>query len=226
MSAWQQFPSALTTAAMNDHEAEGDEIRILAAEAGLRCVVLVEGVSDAAAVTAAAERTNRDLRAERVRVVPMGGATNISRYLARFGPGRLDLPVAGLYDSAEERYFARALGLTGGPGAVRDALAAAGFLACVEDLEAELIRALGVGRVEEVVRACGDGRHLDTFRRQPAQQDRPPEQQLRRFLGTTSGRKAHYGRALVEAVAPADLPAPLTGLLEAVGARLARRAPG
>lgn len=39
------------------------------------------------------------------------------------------------------------------------------------------------------------------------------EQQLRRFLGTHSGRKAQYARALVEDLEPARVPRPLERLL-------------
>ena len=42
---------------------------------GSCAVVLVEGMSDQAAVQTLAERAGRDLRAEGVFVVPMGGAT-------------------------------------------------------------------------------------------------------------------------------------------------------
>lgn len=216
MSAWAQLPPALRAHAMQDAGEEfRDAAHALARETGLRGVVLVEGVSDAEAVTAAAERRLVDLRTERVCVVPMGGATNIARYVALFGTGRLDVRVTGLYDSAEEPYFGRALAPDGGPVPSREELASRGFFACVEDLEAELIRAVGVAGVEEVVRARGEGRRLDTFRRQAAQRERPPERQLRRFLGTTSGRKTSYGRALVEVLAPSSLPPPLAGVLDA-----------
>src|SRR6478609_10862233 len=47
-----------------------------------RAVVLVEGISDQRAVEALAYRAGRDLPAERVVVVAMGGATNIGRYLS------------------------------------------------------------------------------------------------------------------------------------------------
>ncbi|RBL80235.1 ATP-dependent endonuclease, partial [Streptomyces cavourensis] len=40
-----------------------------------------------------------------------------------------------------------------------------------------------------------------------------PLQQLRRFLGTKKGRKIHYGRVLVEALGPDNVPAPLDDLL-------------
>lgn len=87
------------------------------------------------------------------------------------------------------------------------------FFVCAADLEDELIRALGVARVEELVRAEGDLRALQTFLRQPAQQGRTAQQQLRRFLGTKKGRKIRYGRVLVEALEPDRVPAPLDGLL-------------
>ena len=46
-----------------------------------RAVVLVEGASDRAALEVLAERRGRDLSAERVAIVAMGGATNIAHYL-------------------------------------------------------------------------------------------------------------------------------------------------
>jgi hypothetical protein len=118
--------------------------------------------------------------------------------------------VRGLYDVAEEGFVRRALG----PAAGAD-LAASGFFACVADLEEELIRAAGTAGVEAVVEELREARALATFRRQPAQAGRPPEAQLHRFLGTTSGRKARYARALVEHLDPPAVPAPLQRLLAA-----------
>lgn len=71
-------------------------------------------------------------------------------------------------------------------------------------------------RVEELVQAEGDLRALQIFLRQPAQQGRSPQQQLRRFLGTKKGRKIHYGRVLVEALDTDRVPAPLDDLLTAL----------
>ena len=48
-----------------------------------RAVILVEGVSDQRAVEAVAELRGRDLAAEGVAVVPIGGAQAIGRYLGR-----------------------------------------------------------------------------------------------------------------------------------------------
>ena len=66
-----------------------------------RTIVLVEGVSDQLAVETLAERSGRDLAAERIRVVPMGGATNIGHFLDRFGPAGSHIRLAGLCDEAE-----------------------------------------------------------------------------------------------------------------------------
>lgn len=71
-----------------------------AAGVDARTVVLVEGTSDQLALEALAERRGRDRAAEGVAVVPMGGATNIRRFLDRFGPHGLDVRLAGLCDPA------------------------------------------------------------------------------------------------------------------------------
>ncbi|MFE3327068.1 TOPRIM nucleotidyl transferase/hydrolase domain-containing protein [Streptomyces sp. NPDC059176] len=177
----------------------------LAARLPVRTVVLLEGPSDVAAVSALAAGRGRDLEAEGVCVLPMGGAMSVGRFAHLLGPSGLDLRLTGLCDEAERRYYARALERAG-------AAAGQGFFVCAADLEDELIRALGVARVEELVRAEGDLRPLQTFLRQPAQRDRASQQQLRRFLGTKKGRKIHYGRVLVEALDPGRVPPPLDAL--------------
>ena len=81
------------------------------ASARRRAVVLVEGASDQAAVIALAARRGRNLAAEGVEVVPIGGAKNIRRFLERYHGS--DVRLAGLYDAAEERDFKRGLERTG-----------------------------------------------------------------------------------------------------------------
>ncbi|GAA1260489.1 hypothetical protein GCM10009677_09740 [Sphaerisporangium rubeum] len=177
-------------------------------------VVLVEGVSDRSAVEALAEMRGRDLGDEGVCVVPMGGAMGVARYLRVLGPQGLGARVRGLYDEAEEGFFRRGLEQAGfGAGLSRSAMESLGFFVCVADLEDELIRALGPEGVERVLAAERDLDKFRLFQNQPAQRGRPVERQLRRFMGTTSGRKAHYGRALVLALDPAGVPHPLDGLL-------------
>ena len=175
----------------------------------VRAVVLVEGVSDQVALETIAERGGRDLAAEGIGVVPMGGARNIGRYLERYGPAGLGLELAGLCDAGEEGEVRRGLeqaGLAVGHG--RAGLEAAGFYVCVADLEDELIRCLGAAAMERIIATQGELRSFRTLRRQPAQRDRSLEQQLHRFLGSGGGRKLRYARLLAAALA---VPRPLTG---------------
>ncbi|OKH94737.1 TOPRIM nucleotidyl transferase/hydrolase domain-containing protein [Streptomyces uncialis] len=184
---------------------DGDRASELAARLPVRTVVLLEGLSDAAAVNALAARRGRDLAAEGVCVLSMGGATNVGRFAGLLGPSGLGLDLTGLCDEAERPYYDRGLERAG--AAQRE------FFVCAADLEDELIRALGVPRVEELVREEGDLRAWRTFLRQPAQRGRAPQQQLRRFLGTKKGRKIRYGHVLVEGLDPDRTPAPLDRLL-------------
>jgi hypothetical protein len=176
----------------------------------LRAVVLVEGFSDQAALEALAERRGRNLAAEGVAVVPIGGAQAIGRFLERFGPQGLDVRLAGLCDAGEERDFRRGLERAGlGSDLTREDMEALGFFVCVADLEEELIRALGAAAVLEVVDAHGDLGPFRTLQRQPEWRGRPPEEQLRRFMGSGGRRKIRYARFLVEALDPDQLPRPL-----------------
>ena len=177
-------------------------------------VVLVEGASDRAALTAVARRQGHDLAADGIRVAGMGGATNLGHFLDARGPAGLGVPLAGLCDAAEAPVFRRALDRAGlAPGLTLAGLPRAGFFVGHADLEDELIRALGPAGVQDVIEAQGDLRSLRRFQDQPAQRDRELTAQLRRFLGTRSGRKAQYARLLAEAVEPALMPAPLVGVL-------------
>ncbi|MCX5000289.1 TOPRIM nucleotidyl transferase/hydrolase domain-containing protein [Streptomyces longwoodensis] len=199
------FREAVTAWAATGSGDRGDRARDLAARLPVRSAVLLEGLSDAAAVDALAARRGRDLAGEGVCVLPMGGATNVGRFARLLGPAGLGLRLTGLCDAGERRYYDRALEHAGQAGG--------GVFVCAADLEDELIRALGVPRVCALVRAQGEERPLQTFLHQPAQQGRPAPEQLRRFLGTKSGRKIHYGRVLVEALDPDRTPAPLDHLL-------------
>ncbi|MBO8188554.1 TOPRIM nucleotidyl transferase/hydrolase domain-containing protein [Streptomyces spirodelae] len=177
----------------------------LAERLGVRTAVLLEGASDFAAVETLAARRGRDLAAEGVCVVPMGGAMSVGRYAEILGPPGLGLRLTGLCDEGEQGFYDR--------GLRRARVPQRGFFVCVADLEDELIRALGAAEVEEIIRAEGDLRAWQTFVRQPAQHGRPRQQQLRRFLGTKKGRKIRYGHLLVDALAPGQVPTPLDDLL-------------
>lgn len=184
-------------------------------------LVLVEGVSDQIAVETAAAASGRDLDAERIVVVPIGGAHATGRFLADLRPVRPQLRIVGLCDLPEVDIVRRGLVAAGvGVPLPWADLAELGFFVCVDDLEDELIRALGVEAVEAVLESQGDLRSFRTLQGQPAWCDRRPEAQLRRFMGSGSRRKSRYARLLVEAaVARGTLPRPLARLLAAVGVR-------
>ncbi|WP_327302390.1 ATP-dependent endonuclease [Streptomyces sp. NBC_01298] len=189
---------------VGDAAEAADAARGLAARLPVRTVVLLEGASDAEAVGALAAARGRNLAAEGICVLPMGGAMSVARFAGFLGPRGLGLRLTGLCDERERDFYAR--------GWERAGAGPEGFFVCAADLEDELIRALGVPRVEELVREEGDHRALRTFLRQPAQQGRTAQQQVRRFLGTKKGRKIRYGRVLVEALGPDRVPAPLEDL--------------
>jgi hypothetical protein len=171
-------------------------------------------VSDQLAVETLAHRRGRDLPAEGVAVVPMGGATNIKRHLEFFGPHGLDVGLAGLVDEGEVRVFQRALEVAGfGTEVTREDMERLGFYVCVRDLEDELIRALGPQVVEGILERQGDLHSFRTFQKQPEQRDRTDQARLRRFMGTRGGRKHHYASVLVDALDLDFVPAPLDKLL-------------
>ena len=173
-------------------------------------VVLVEGSSDQVALETLADRRGRDLAAAGIAVVPMGGARNIRRFLEQFGPRGLNLGLAGLCDAGEEGDFRRGLEWAGlGSNLGRAEMEALGFYVCVADLEDELIRCLGAAAVEQVVEAQGELGSFRTFQRQPAWRARSSQEQLRRFIGTHSGRKIRYARLLVDALELTSVPRPL-----------------
>jgi hypothetical protein len=184
---------------------------------GVRAVVLVEGLSDQVALKALAARRGRNLEAEGVSVVPIGGATNIGHFLDVFGPRGLDVALAGLCDAGEERAFQRALERVGlGSNLTRADMEALGFYVCVADLEDELIRALGVAVVEQIIDAQRELGSFRTMQKQPAQRGRTIEQQLHRFMGTRSARKIRYASLLVDALDLTKVPRPLDRVLAQV----------
>ena len=193
--------------------------------ADARAVVLVEGQSDRIAVETLAAADGRDLGAEGVLVVAIGGAHAIGSHLAGFGPrsGRL---VAGLCDAREEDVFRVQLERAGyETGADRAGLERLGFFVCDADLEDELIRAHGAEAVEAVLAANGDLPAFRTLQKQPAWRGQAVEAQLHRFFGSGGSRKARYARLLVESLAPERVPRPLRGVLAHVGASTAPAAP-
>lgn len=178
-------------------------------------VVLVEGLSDQSALEALAERRGRDLEAEGISILAMGGAQAIVNFLERFGPNGSNARLGGLCDAAEEPDFRRGLERAGlGSRLTRKEMEKLGFYVCVPDLEAELIRSLGADTVERVIDAHGDLAAFRTLQKQPAWRGRAREEQLRRFMGSGGRRKIRYARFLVQALDPTQVPRPLDRVLE------------
>jgi hypothetical protein len=188
--------------------------RALARVADARAIVLVEGISDQIALATLAARHGRDLDDEGIVVVPIGGAQAIGRFLSHFGPQGLDKKLAGLCDAGEEQVFRHSLERAGfGSHLTRVDMERLGFYVCIEDLEDELIRALGPASVEAVLDSQGDLGPFRTFQKQPAWRGQPVEAQLRRFMGSADRRKLRYAHLLVEALDLAQVPRPLDGVL-------------
>jgi hypothetical protein len=182
-----------------------------------RVVVLVEGASDAAVVRVLCRA--QGLPDAEVDVRDMGGVTNVRRHLRALDGST---PVLGLCDAPEERFVMRALRSTGQDVADRLGLERLGFWVCDRDLEDELIRALGVDRVVSALEELGEVERFRAFQRQPQWRGRAVGDQLRRFAGTTSGRKLTFARLLTEELTPTTTPPPLAGLVDAVAGRARR----
>ncbi|WP_370248461.1 TOPRIM nucleotidyl transferase/hydrolase domain-containing protein [Nocardioides sp.] len=177
-------------------------------------LLVVEGASDRVALETLAARLGRDLVAEGVEIVELGGITNLRRFLVETLPARRGLNLRGLYDVPEERYVRSALEAAG-LGAVEDRwrLEELGFFACEEDLEDELLRAVGGRVMLQLLEVHGD---LASFRRlqhQPALRAWDQHRQFRRFLSARSGNKARYARILADAVELDAVPSPLWEVL-------------
>lgn len=176
-------------------------------------MILVEGMSDKIVVESLAERQGLDLNTEEIVVLSMSGAHAIGRYLTRFARTRHDIVIAGLCDVGEEDVLRRSLERAGlGRQLTRREMEHLGFYLCVEDLEDELIRAVGSTVVEGVIDKQGELTAFRTLQKQAAWRGQPLNKQLRRFLGN-SYRKIRYGRLLVEVLDLNRVSHPLHGVL-------------
>ncbi|MBT2497608.1 ATP-dependent endonuclease [Agromyces sp. ISL-38] len=192
-------------------------------------VVLVEGESDRLAVETLAARLGCDLVAADATVVSMGGVTNLRRHLAELSAAPVRPRVLGLFDAGELAYVhavverdglrdaGAGIGAGGGTPGTLAGLASLGYFACEPDLEGELIRALGTDRVEQLLAEHGELTRFRGFQQQPAQRSRATDAQLRRFMGTHSGRKARFAPILVDALEESRIPVALAALVAAVG---------
>jgi hypothetical protein len=167
----------------------------------MKAVVLVEGESDRIAVQTLAARRGRDLAAEGVAVLSIGGAHALARVLRTLEAER----VAGLYDRGEEAVVRRAVERAGVP--------ARGFFACDPDLEGELVRAIGPERMLRLIEERGQLAAFRSYQRQPDKRPLSLEAQL---LGWLHNWKVRYAAALVDALDIDRVPRPLDGVLASV----------
>jgi len=178
---------------------------------GAIVAILVEGWSDQAALEALAHRRGLYLAAERIVILPIGGATNSGNFLDALGPPGLGVRLAGLVDANEEQHLWRGLQRVGlGTNLSRAGAEALGFFVCDADLEDELIRALGAPAVEQLLAVQGE---LESFRRFQDQRAREGHAQLRRFMGTRARRKIRYGALLTNALDLRCVPRALDAVL-------------
>jgi hypothetical protein len=152
----------------------------------LPTLIAVEGISDKTVLELLAQRLGRS----GFEIVAIGGAHAIRRFVAGLGS---ETRVRGLCDEREAPIFERVLDEV---------------FVCRPDLEGELIRALGVERVLELV----DG-SFRTMQLQPAQRGRPLEAQLHRWLRSISTRSHRYLPIFVEALELDRIPEPLDRVL-------------
>jgi len=103
--------------------------------------------------------------------------------------------LVALCDAGEEALVRRGIGASG--------LQVSVFV-CVTDLEAELIRAVGVEKALAVLDSQGDLGSFTTLQKQVAWRGQPPEAQVRRFIGAGARRKLRYARLLTDAAVDLD----------------------
>lgn len=166
-----------------------------------RSVVLVEGVSDQAAIDTAANRLGCDLAGEGVLVMPIGGAQALERTMAELQVRAPRLRTAGMCDVGEVEFFRRSL-----PDA--------DIAVCTEDLEDELVRAAGRELLERIADDLGELRALRTLQAQGPWRDATHAAQFHRFIRSRAGRGQRYAVAILQALDAERIPPPLRRTVE------------
>lgn len=156
-------------------------------------VVLVEGTSDAAVLQVLAGRCGVVLAEPAVQVLVTGGTGGVLRTLKSLRRPPLHLLV--LCDRGEAPSVGRALAASGAP---------AELFVCADDIEDELIRAVGEYGILQVLAATGDRRAFRTLQHQPEHCHRPFDRQIHRFIGAGSGRKRRIDSAAAAVMPPAS----------------------
>lgn len=180
-----------------------------------RAAILVEGDSDRFAIEAVARKKGRNLDADGISVVVMQGAGGIRPFLTLLGPSGLGVRLAGLCDANEVPQWSNALqtqGLIAAPGTT--ALEAAGFFVNDPDLEAVLIGAVGLQRVENLIASQADADAFERYRQQPAHAAKTRREQVHGFLHS-GGRQVVYAPLLVALLELPALPHSLGSVVDA-----------
>jgi len=181
-----------------------------------RTVILVEGVSDKLALEAAAELSGVSLDGKGVSIVSVDGGNTLRMYLRLFGGEGFGLDLVGMCDEDKEGVWQRDLSDAGyGDVPDRAAMEHLHFYVACQDLEDELVRALGDQETEECIREQGDSTKLSKFSGQPKQAGKSRHDQLRAFLQVRD-RKARYAPLLVDRLTEAALPDVLRKVLSNV----------
>ncbi|WP_238146607.1 hypothetical protein [Ornithinimicrobium murale] len=177
-------------------------------------LVLLEGPSDVAAVSAVLAARGGRGEHSAYELVDLGGVTNVGAQLRRAVDARPAPRVVGLCDAGEARVVLRALQRIGRTLTQPQELPGEHFFVCDRDLEDELIRALGPDRCLEVLAEQGLAGRFAAFSRQQAWEGRPLLDRLHRFCGIASGRKVLLAGAMAGALAPGEAPAPIEQLVD------------
>jgi hypothetical protein len=178
-----------------------------------RKVILVEGISDVLAIRAMAIRAGRNLDAEGITLLSLEGGGGLDSYVKLLGPSGLGLELLGLCDADQEGQWAKWLEAAGlGHSLDRAKMEAIGFFVCDRDLEDELIRAVSVADVIQLIANEGEDAAFKAFIKAPAHSSKAPDDQIRSFFGK-SGRKARYAPLLVDATPSGSEPRSLQEVL-------------
>ena len=177
----------------------------MARAADARSIILVEGISDQIALETLAERLGRNLAAEGVVVVPIGGAHAVANVVGAFAAR--DVRLSGVVDTAEADLFHAAAGGTNGLSSDR-------IHVCNRDLEDELIAAVDPAALESLLAFEGDLSAFRTLQKQPGWRERPFAAQMHRWMRSISGRSNTYADRILRAADGDRLPAPLVAAIE------------
>lgn len=187
-------------------------------------MILLEGASDVAAVRVLAHTRGLGTAVDEgsIAAVSLDGVTNMRTGIVTARERHPEARVLGLCDAREQQVAVRALIATGvlAEGAGADDLPGAGFFVCHDDLEEELMRALGRDGVEAAIETLGLQPALLAFQRQEAWRGRPFEEQVHRFCAVASGRKIAMAGAMGAGLSVEQIPAPIAALLSRAASAL------